>query len=97
MYFFLAQLANEHIQDLLREAEAERLAKLARAGNPHAGTLSTGVVPRVRPILRRLRKVLVGPLRPRPQLTSTDRLLKPALKEHPADPFKWHVFGRLER
>lgn len=88
MHFFLAQLANEHIQDLLREAEAERLAKLARAGNPHADAMSMGVVLRVLPILRRLRMVLVGPLRPGPQFTSTEPLLIPALKEHPADPFK---------
>lgn len=65
---FVATLAAEHLQDLLREAEHERLWKLARTGSP-AATRNASLGRRLESALRRLRGLLPGARRARPATT----------------------------
>jgi hypothetical protein len=61
MHPFTAFLAAEHLQDLLREAEDERLRKLAQSVRPtgRSGPRSPG--PRALAFLRRRWQTLAGP------------------------------------
>ena len=65
---FVATLAAEHLQDLLREAEHERLWKLARTGST-ATPRHFSLGRRVESALRRLRGLLSGSRRARPATT----------------------------
>ena len=69
MNAFTAYLVAEHLQDLLREAEADRLRAIVRAGNrtvaPNAST-ALGIIRRVTTLARRLRDILTGPSHRRP-------------------------------
>ena len=68
MNTFAAFLAAEHLQDLLREAEADRLRRIARAGNRPStapAVRSPGIGRRVATVIRRLRDIFTRPAGPR--------------------------------
>lgn len=77
---FITQLAVEHLQDLLREAEQERRWKLIRSGEGASGR-SMSVARRIAAALRRLWGSLSGTGRSRP---ATARPI----------PSRPHAFGR---
>jgi hypothetical protein len=66
MNAFAAYLVADHLQDLLREADAERRAALARTGRSTTGTRHFAVRLRVVGALRRVFRQPAGTARPRP-------------------------------
>lgn len=61
-----ALVVAHHLEDLMREAEAERRARLLRAANPKPSTRLFGLGRRIESIISRVRGQVSRSIRPRP-------------------------------